>query len=182
MPRLWRPTIPVEVKCRVVLRQLGEMFIDRVIESNRCRPGNAYLKGIGVPTTRPGLGRLLAESLNRLAELLNCKVEDLRLDHDPALALRQRRGEGKQTVYTPNANDAAHLLYRPHGTQFSGSHDVKTRIRGDRGQYSDIVLIKRERRRQQKTSKGTKTKWQKRKMQSRSQWPPRGSRKIARKK
>jgi hypothetical protein len=139
MPRLFRPTIPAEVKCRVLLRQLGEMFPDAVIAEHR--------RGLGA----------LAEALQgRLADLLRCTAKDLRLDHDPALGLRARSGEGRETVYDPPANDPEFLAYRPHGTEFEGSHDVKTRIRGDNGQFSDITLIKRERRRQKKAEAAKK--------------------------
>lgn len=133
MARLYRPSIPLEIKCRIVLRQLGEMFIDDVLAAHD-----------------RGLGKLLSEKLAEFAETIKCEVSDLRLDHDPPLAARPqfRRGLGKKTYYQPDANDPEHLFYRPHGAQFSGSHDVKTRIRGDHGQYPDIVLIKRERRRQ----------------------------------
>jgi hypothetical protein len=132
---LYRPAIPLEVKLRVVLRQLGEMFPDDVIaiaKKNRC------------------LARQLNGSLAMLASNLGCEVKDLRLDHDPALATRpqERRGLGKKTYYVPDANDPEFMKYRPHGAQFEGSHDVKTRIRGDHGQFSDIALIKRQRRRE----------------------------------
>jgi hypothetical protein len=151
MPRLYRPAIPVEVKCRVLLRQLGEMWPDKVIDANRPRRDAGYMVGV-VGLRGRSLGRLLTELLERLADLLHCKIEDLRLDHDPALGTRQqfKNGLGKVIRYVPDANDPEHLRYRPHGAQFEGSHDVKTRIRGDHGQYSDITLIKRERRRNRK--------------------------------
>jgi len=135
MAKLYRPSIPVEVRCRVALRQLGEMWVDKAVEARRGHLG-AYLKDL----------------LANLSDLLGCTPADLRLDHDPPLALRpqERRGLGKKTYYTPDANDPEHLLYRPHGTQFAGSHDVKTRIRGEHGQFSDIVLIKRARRQEKK--------------------------------
>lgn len=149
MARLYRPSIPVEVKCRVALRQLGEERIDYVIDCNRPRRDAGYIVGV---VGRPGrsLGRLLEEKLPELADILGCSVEELRLDHDPPLALRpqERRGLSKKVFYTPDANDPDYLRYRPHGAEHEGSHDVKTRIRGDHGQYSDIVLIKRQRRRE----------------------------------
>jgi hypothetical protein len=40
------------------------------------------------------------------------------------------------------------LNYLPHRTEFEESHDVKTRIRGPHGQFSDVALIKRQRRRE----------------------------------
>lgn len=132
MPRLYRPTVPIEVKVRVVLRQLGERFPGEAIAAARGRRGR--------------LGGFLQGKLADLAKLLGCEVSDLRLDHDPPLGARPKRGAGERTVYTPGANDPEHLKYRPHGTQFEGSHDVKTRIRGDHGQLSDIALIKKNRR------------------------------------
>jgi hypothetical protein len=169
MARLYRPSIPVEVKCRVALRQLGEMFIDAVIEADRPRPGDAYMKGIKAFVPRRGLGVLLAEKLAVLAELLNCKIEDLRLDHNPALGARQRRGEGKHTVYMPVANDPEYLIYRE-----KHAHHIKTNIRGDGAQHPDRVLIKRERRRTSKNSakvKKPKRKWGSRPLRSASRWP-----------
>lgn len=163
--RLFRPHIPLEVRCRVALRQLGEMWPDRLIDENA-----------------GALGKLLAFKLVMLGCLLQCEVKDLRLDHDPPLGARAKRGTGKNTRYTPAANDHEHLFYRPHGTQFAGSHDVKTRIRGDHGQYSDVVLIKRERRRKKKASASSKRKSRfsanKSKMKSANRWPPRGARKM----
>lgn len=148
MARLHRPHIPLETRCRVALAQLGEMWPDRVIEAARPKPGDAYLKGLGVFVSREGFGALLGKKLDHLAELLGCNVDELRLDHDPALALRQqfRNGRGEVVRYVPDANDPTCLRYRPHGTQYAGSHDVKTRIRGDGAQHSDVVLIKKARK------------------------------------
>lgn len=135
MPRLYRPNIPTGIKLKVVLRQVGEIFPDQVLaEAKRDRM----------------MGRQLNGLLKMLAETLNCEVSDLRLDHDPPLGARDKSkwsASGK-TYYIPDANDPEHLFYRPHGAQFEGSHDVKTRIRGDHGQFSDIALIKRQRRRE----------------------------------
>lgn len=171
MARLWRPSIPLEVKCRVALRQLGEMWPDAVIKARRWKAGDSYMKGIGASTSGRGLGKLLDELLGKLAELLGCSIEDLRLDHQPALALRPqfKRGLGKKTYYEPDANDPEFLFYRPHGSQFAGSHDIKTRIRGDNGQYSDVQLIKRQRKRERPPK--PKRKWAARPF-------PKGQRKI----
>lgn len=142
MPRLYRPSIPLEVRCRVALGQLGEMWPDAIIAWAR---------------ENRRFGSLLESLLDRLAVLLGCTVADLRLDHDPPLAARQHRKVRKMTrrgfpttitVYSPPANDPEHLRYRPHGPQFAGSHLIKTNVRGDGAQYPDRVLIKRERRRQ----------------------------------
>lgn len=174
MARLYRPSIPVEVKCRVVLRQLGEMFIDEVINRDRPRPGDAYMKGIKAYVPRRGLTVLLAEKLSTLAELLNCKVEDLRLDHHPALAARPRTGEGKNTVYDPKANNPEFLIYRE-----KHAHHIKTNVRGDGAQHPDRVLIKRERRRQKREQHPLDIvagrKWRSRPLKSASRWPKRKS-------
>jgi hypothetical protein len=148
MARLYRPHVPVEVKCRVVLRQLGEMFVDQVLADAR--------------TAKMSLGSLLAGRLSVLADLLKCEIAELRLDHDPPLAAREivkTNGRG-QNYYKPMANDPEYLNYRPHGAQHEGSHDVKTRIRGDHGQFSDVALIKRQRRRERvpKPKRGPKIK------------------------
>jgi hypothetical protein len=136
MSRLYRPHIPIEVRCRVILRQIGEMWPGRVINDHRTMPG--------------GLGQLLKSRLELFADITRCEVADFRLDHDPPLGARPKRLSTVlgHDVYTPDANDPDHLFYRPHGAQFEGSHDVKTRIRGDHGQFSDIALIKRQRRRE----------------------------------
>lgn len=157
MSRLYRPAIPVEVRCRVALRQLGESNIDEIIENNRAQPTNGYMSGIGASTAgHKSLGRLLETLLPRLADHLNCKEADLRLDHDPALENRMRRtitkiwrGEIKQiTIYSPDANDQRSLTYRE-----KHAHHIKTNVRGEHGQFPDNTIAKRERRRQKKEQK-----------------------------
>jgi hypothetical protein len=132
--RLYRPHIPLKVRCRVAMRQLGELWPDEALKAHdgKC-------------------GAFLDRLLFKLAGLLGCEVTDLRLDHDPPLAARPRfrRGLGKAR-YQPSANDPDHLLYRPHGPEFVGSHLIKTNTRGDHGQHPDRVLIKRERKRVRK--------------------------------
>jgi hypothetical protein len=63
---------------------------------------------------------------------------------------------GEIWVYEPDANDPEYLVYRPHGAQHAGSHDVKTRIRGEHGQFSDIAMIKRQRRRERPAKRKAK--------------------------
>jgi hypothetical protein len=188
MPRLYRPYIPVEVRCRVVLRQLGELWPDDVISAwTKDRLGGRL----------GSLQALLDDRLEKLAALLGCTKKELRLDHDPALAARQRWGEGKTTVYLPAANDPEFLIYRTaHG------HHLKTNVRGDGAQYPDRVLIKRERKRREAKERkicrrcqrnyapagkrlcdrcmkvARKLKWGSRPLRSASRWPAKGSRKI----
>ena len=165
MTRLYRPTIPIEIKCRVLLRQVGELWIDEAVAAHR-----------------GALSTFLTQLRLKLAELLNCEPDDLRLDHDPALATRQRIGDGKKTIYAPDANDPDYLIYRE-----KHAHHIKTNIRGDGAQYPDRVLIKRERRHRQgekhpleivaKSFRSKKSTWPKRKLQSgKRPWPKRSQR------
>lgn len=129
--RLYRPHIPLRVKCQVLARQLKWHDPDMLLRLHRKNYGAL-------------LDRLKAD----FAKALGCEVGDLRLDHEPALALRPKVDSGKAALYSPAANDPLYLEYRPHGAQHDGSHDVKTRIRGEHGQFSDVALIKRQRRRE----------------------------------
>jgi hypothetical protein len=142
MTRLYRPHIPLKVRCQVAARQIGN-------------------PALAVPPHGTSYRDHLLHQLFVLGapEHLNCSVDQMRLDHDPPLAARPRfrRGLGKKTYYQPPANDPDHLFYRPHGPEFEGSHLIKTNVRGDHGQYPDRVLIKRERRRTKpKKRKGQK--------------------------
>lgn len=175
MPRLPRRAIPVEVKCRVAMRQLGEMWPEAVLAAHERK-----------------LGELLDRLKTRLAELLGCGVDDLRLDHDPALGAREkiRNANGTIIEYVPDEHDPAHLIYR---TQ--AAHHIKTNVRGDGAQFPDRVLIKRARKfengksvskkRHPLAAKGPKRRpkpgkraWPSRPLRSANRWPPRGSRPI----
>lgn len=134
MPKLYRPHIPLSVRCKVAERQLREAFL----------PLEPSLDDV---PTKP-LARRLRLLLEALVVLKGCEVSDLRLDHDPPLGgrPRHRRGLNPRTFYTPDANDPDHLFYRPHGPEHEGSHLIKTNVRGDHGQHPDRVLIKKQRR------------------------------------
>lgn len=146
MPRLLRPAVPVEIKCRVALRQIGELWPDKVIEE--WRPSNRNNKG-------RNLTLLLARLLGQLSELLGCEPGDLWLDHDPALENRQKvfDRDGRHIEYTPRANDPEHLRYRPQPPNLDGSHFIKTYVRGDNGQLSDAALARKEKKRRKKKAK-----------------------------
>lgn len=145
--RLPRPHIPIEIRCLVAARQIG----------------------CSKPTAK-NLGAVLREILLPiLAHHWECKVADLRLDHEPALALRDKiYKNGRHVDYDPPAASADHLMYRT-----KQQHDIKTRIRGDGAQFSDLALIRREKRRASKLRKNprawrtVKTHWPKRKFESR---------------
>lgn len=151
MPKLLRPYIPLEVRCRVVLRQLGEMFIDDVLAAHKGR-----------------LPALLRVKLNELASLLGCTAQDLRLDHDPALGARQKifNEAGEHVDYIPAANDPEFLIYRE-----KHAHHIKTNVRGDGAQHPDRVLIKRNRQMERPPKPKPKRAWPKRQLQSGSNWP-----------
>lgn len=161
-----------------MLRQLGEMFPESIL---------AITRELADPTVNPihrrGFGRLLKEKLTLLAELLNCTPADLHLDHDPALAVRLKfiempngltvRGVlvpkgGTVLRYSPDANDPEYLFYR-----VKAAHDVKTRVRGERGQLSDLSLMKKLRKLDRKRlAPKPKKAWGKgRKMQGHSSFP-----------
>ena len=140
MSRLPRPRIPLDIQLTIALSQLSECHrsaIDLRVESLR---------------RERRLGTELKIAKLSLAQQFGCEISDLRLDHTWALENRPKvlDRHGEHVEYTPAANDPEWLAYRPHGTQFAGSHDVKTRIRGDRGQLSDNALAKKERRRLRK--------------------------------
>jgi hypothetical protein len=163
MPRLYRPHVPVEVRCRVLMRQIGTMFPDDLIA--------AYRPDFTVaPVHRRTYGKLFRMLIEHLAETLNCKVADLRLDHDPALAARPRVAlRNGRMAYNPDANDPEHLIYRE-----KHDHHIKTNVRGDGAQYPDRVLIKRERKRRAPARVKAKRKWASRPLRSgKTKWPKR---------
>lgn len=154
MTRLLRPHIPLETRCRVVLRQLGEMWPDKVIAAHGKR-----------------LKQLLTLKLGHLAALMASAVSDLHLDHDPPLGARVKvTRKGKHIGYLPDANDPEHLIYRD-----KHAHRIKTNVRGEHGQHPDRVLIKKERRRTRpKKAKPRRREWPKRKVASAKRpWPKR---------
>jgi hypothetical protein len=159
MARLYRPSIPLKARCRVALRQLGEMFIDDVIDANEGR-----------------YGALLAGLLIRLAELLR-PGESIRLhlDHDPPLGAREqiKARHPAPYAYRPDANDPEFLIYRE-----AEAHGIKTRVRGEHGQHSDLTLIKREKRRLNKNLKKNRSIWRsssqgKKRARPTTNWPKR---------
>lgn len=136
MTRLLRPHIGLDIKLLVCMRMLGSQD-----------PPDLLLR-IKKKRARGQFHKLY---LGLIAMAHGCDVSDLRLDHDPALGARRKvYRDGTHVDYDPPANDPAHLIYRPHGPQFDGSHLVKTNVRGEHGQHPDRVLIKKNRRLEQK--------------------------------
>jgi|SRR6516164_8519596 len=118
--RLPRPRVPISVKIEVALLQLRDP------ETNALR-----------------LAPIMRNKTKRLNWILTeifGNVPTVHLDHDPPLAARKfypRSGR-----YKPAANDPKYLIFRT-----VEDHRIKTFVRGEHGQYSDRVLIKREKRR-----------------------------------
>jgi hypothetical protein len=139
MPRLLRPRIPFETRCRVLLRQLGELWPDAVILAMKGR-----------------LEVFCRLKMEELAAVLDCEAKDLHLDHDPALGARQKvfDADGEHIGYIPDANDKDFLIYRE-----KTAHRVKTNHAGEHGQFPDRVLIKRNRKLEGKVRAKVKRKW-----------------------
>lgn len=164
MSRLPRPSIPLDVDLRVILRQLGEPGADDIIE---------------IAKEQRSLGTLRNAKLAELAKRFGCEAKGLELDHDPALVNREKLVElptgyrrrvivvpkGRKVLrYFPDANDPEYLRYRPKATEFDGSHAVKTRVRGDHGQLSDLGIARKNKRRAKKLAAAKSQK-------KRSAWP-----------
>jgi hypothetical protein len=145
--RLARPHIPLEVRCRVALRQMDNPLSESAIG--------------------PPWGTLLKFLLLQLAGRLGCEVSDLELHHRPALVNRQRKRNGD---YDPPANHPDFLVYLS-----DHAHDIETRVRGLHGQHSDLAIV-RKRKRKEKKAKRRKTVWPTRPLRSASRWPKRAMR------
>jgi len=121
--KLPRPNIPVATRLKVAQRQ-----------AVRREAWPIFRRAFRTP------GRQLQIYLKIIRAKLDCDV--LHLDHDPALVNRKKVfRNGKHVDYSPRANNPTYLIYR------SGpEHDVKTRIRGDGAQHSDLALRRKMRR------------------------------------
>lgn len=159
--KLIRPNIPHSVRVEVALRQLRETgAIECALIRTESRVG-------------PYLKRLLFMLQLRLDTM---KILDLH--HRPALVNREKViVAGKHVGYVPDANDPEHLFYVP-----EDQHDVETRVRGIRGQHSDLALVRKrkniERNRMPDHAKKGSINPSSRKLRSANRWPPRGSQKI----
>jgi hypothetical protein len=87
------------------------------------------------------------------------------LHHRPALCNRQRMlFKSGPPAYLPDANDPDCLIYLLAGS--GEEHDVETRVRGLRGQHSDLALARKRRRAERKKTR-RKTRWASRPLRSR---------------
>jgi hypothetical protein len=116
-----RKRVPNRIKIIVALRQLKQLG---ATDLEKCERARDYLR------------RLEA----MLCATIGGGSQKVVLDHDPPIRVRPLNKRGTDTV--PPMNDPNYLAYIT-----STDHHEKTFLRGRHGQYSDIVLIKRERRR-----------------------------------
>lgn len=125
MARLYRPYIPLAVRVAVAERQAR---IRRIAYSESMFDSDGA----------------------RLAYLMRQLFGDKphALDHNPALVNRRRYVRNGKTFYDPPANDPDYLIYREAGP--GSDHDIKTRVRGEHGQHSDLALARIEKRRMKK--------------------------------
>ena len=133
MAKLLRPYIPLAVRVQVAERQ----FDAATTFPHKNGPRNADVFRAFVDR-EPWKGRVsLREQLDLLLQLMffDTKVE---LHHRPALINRFRNDKGQ---YAPDANDPDFLVYLP-----VYDHDVETRVRGLHGQYSDLGLVRKNKR------------------------------------
>lgn len=129
--KLPRPHIPLDVRIKVAQRQLRDQF--------------------GMTVDRD-LGEEAEVYLDRMLTTLSICLRDelfapLQLDHDPALC--NRKFSERTGKYKPDANDPRFLIYR---TKFD--HEMKTRVRGDGAQYSDLALRRKFKRIEKRQREG----------------------------
>lgn len=146
MPRLPRPHIPIPIRLTVALRQVGQ----------QCEPS-------------PQSGRSNSEYLKLLLWILFGE-QKCELHHRPALVNRRRYIRNGKIFYDPPANSADHLVYL-----LETDHDIETRVRGLNGQYSDLAIVRKRKRKERKANR-PRRKWPSRRLQSASRWPAKGSR------
>lgn len=153
--KLHRPYIPLAVRIKVAERQFKAL-----------RGEEPAWKSVSF-SDLDFLLFLIADWLHKVGEtryVPHSTVGHLHLDHDPALTNRQYNARTKK--YTPDANDPDYLIYRT-----KEAHDIKTRVRGDGAQLSDLA-IRRKNKRIAKKKRQARRPWPKRKF-------PKSQRKIS---
>lgn len=159
MTKLLRPPISDTIKAAVAVRQLREL---RAPEETLLR-------------TERRVGDYLERLLFALQVFMKTN-KPLECHHRPALANREKvyasEGRGVPLIhvgYIPDANDPEHLFHLP-----EDDHDVETRVRGLRGQHSDLGLI----RKRKNIEKNRDPNRRKAKIAGAKRWPAKGSQKI----
>jgi len=123
--KLLRPYTPIPVRIKVVQRQLLRFDV-AAPDREKGERQDVYLDRL----------------LGLLSTLMDALFEPLHLDHDPALTNRKKIfRNGKHVGYSPAANNPDFLIYRT-----KADHDIKTRVRGDGAQYSDLALARKNKR------------------------------------
>lgn len=149
MTKLLRPHIPLKVRVIVAVRQVDA----------------AGVTLMQIP------GETAKARLDRHLRFLFGKATP-HLDHDPALENRERiyTSLDEHIGYKPAPNDPDYLVYRE-----KAAHDIKTRVRGEHGQFADNVIAKRERRRKKKAAAAKGVRPLKRRVgfgtKSKASWP-----------
>lgn len=130
--KLPRPHIPIPVRIKVARRQLIAFGASEALTTKDRHE-----------TSEVFLDRLLT-GLSLYFENLFGK---LHLDHDPALC--NRRFSKRTGKYFPDANDPRFLIYRT-----KPNHEIKTRVRGDGAQLSDLALRRKFKRIEKRQREG----------------------------
>ena len=130
--KLLRPYTPIPVRIKVVQRQLLRFDV-AAPDREKGERQDVYLDRL----------------LGLLSTLMDALFEPLQLDHDPALVNRKKIfRNGKHVGYSPAANNPDYLIYRT-----KAAHDIKTRVRGDGAQYSDLALARKNKRIEKRRAK-----------------------------
>ena len=119
----FRPHIPIAVRIKVAQRQLRDFGV--VIDRDAGEGIDVYLD------RQLAVLAMHLDSVNLLVPL--------ELDHDPALC--NRKFSERTGRYRPAANDPKFLIYRT-----KEDHDIKTRVRGDGAQLSDLAMLRKNKR------------------------------------
>jgi len=135
--KLLRPYTPMPVRIKVVQRQLLRFDV-AAPDREKGERQDVYLDRL----------------LGLLSTLMDALFEPLQLDHDPALTNRKKIfRNGKHVGYSPAANNPDYLIYRT-----KAEHDIKTRVRGDGAQYSDLALARKNKRIEKRREKNANAK------------------------
>ena len=135
--KLLRPYTPIPVRIKVVQRQLLRFDV-AAPDREKGERQDVYLDRL----------------LGLLSTLMDALFEPLQLDHDPALVNRKKIfRNGEHVGYSPAANNPNFLIYRT-----TTGHDIKTRVRGDGAQYSDLALARKNKRIEKRRAKNANAK------------------------
>lgn len=133
--KLPRPHIPFVTRCEVAQFQLYRDY-GMTVDRNKDETPEVYLDRL----------------LGMLSALKHALFEPLHLDHDPALC--NRKFNERTGKYKPDANDPKFLIYRT-----KEEHEIKTRVRGDGAQLSDLALRRKNKRIEKRIESGKRPKY-----------------------